>query len=366
VTGKLEKASRDGVVARPEPRRLDMGEIARRAGVARSTVSYALSGKRTISHRTRRRILKVVEDLGYRPNASAQALAAGRSRTLGVAIPPAEQRLIETQLSLVAFLSQLASSHDLDLLLSPCSDARDRAFQRMLSGRRVDGVLLMEVRMRDDRVLALRRSGLPHVIVGRPGDPAGLFWVDFDYGGLVERCVEHLAALGHRRVALVNRSAESLASGYGPAQRSLAAFRAAAKRRGVVARPFCCSYDSAGGEGAMTEILAEPAPITAAVVVNESALPGIARALELARMQVPRDFSVMGVVAKRWADDFRPEMTGAIVSHADLARTAFDMLIERIANPGAPARHALLSPPITVRASTGPAPVRREKQRRRG
>lgn len=341
---------------RPRP---NMVEIARRAGVARSTVSYALSGKRTISHRTRRRILKMVEDLRYLPNASAQALAAGRSGTVGLVIPPAQQRLIETQLSFVAFLSELASSHDLDLLLSPCSNAEDRAFVRMLNARRVDGVLLMEVRMRDDRVQALRCSGLPHVIVGRPADPAGLFWVDFDYGGLVERCVDHLADLGHRRIALVNRSAETLASGYGPAERSLAAFRAAAKRRGVSARAFCCSYDSHAGETTMKEILVEPSGITAAVVINESALSGMARALDRARMRVPRDFSVMGVVAKRWADEFHPELTAAVVSHADVARSAFQMLLERIANPGTPVRHVLLSPPIAVRASTGPAPAPR-------
>ncbi len=336
-----------------------MVEIARRAGVARSTVSYALSGKRTISQRTRRRILRMVEDLQYLPNASAQALAAGRSRTVGLIIPPAEQRLIETQLSFIAFLSELASSHDLDLLLSPCSNAEDRAFARMLNGRRVDGVLLMEVRMRDGRVQALRRSGLPHVILGRPADPAGLFWVDFDYGGLVERCVDHLADLGHRRIALVNRSAETLASGYGPARRSLTAFRAAARRRGISGRPFCCSYHSDAGEMVMKEILAQRSGITAAVVINESALPGMARALDGARIRVPRDFSVTGVVAKRWADDFHPEMTAALVSHADLARSAFEMLLERIANPGAPVRHVLLSPAIAVRASTGPAPASR-------
>lgn len=357
MANKRSKISRDGVIAGQRPRRLNMGEVARRAGVARSTVSYALSGKRAISSAVRQRILQVVDDLQYLPNANAQALAAGRSRTVGLVIPPASHHLVESQLSFVAELSELAGSRELDLLLSPCSGAQDRPFARMLSGQRVDGVLLMEVRMQDDRVQALRRSGIPYVLIGRPADPAGLFWVDFDYGNLVERCLDHLADLGHQQVALINRSAQMLASGYGPAQRSLAGFLAAARRRGLSGRPFCCSEDAHAGEAIMNEILAAQPRITAAVVVNENALSGVARALDRASIQVPRDFSVTGVLGERWADGFHPQMSAVVVAHAELARTGFQMLMDRIANPDSPARHVLLSPTITLRGSTGRPPA---------
>jgi transcriptional regulator with XRE-family HTH domain len=63
--------------------------IARRAGVSRSTVSYALSGKRPVAAATRKRIQDVIDELGYRPNATARALKEGRTRTIGLVIPPA-------------------------------------------------------------------------------------------------------------------------------------------------------------------------------------------------------------------------------------------------------------------------------------
>ncbi len=98
---------------------MNIGEIARRAGVSRSTVSYALSGKRPVSAATVRRINDVIAELGYRPNASARALAEGRTRTLGLVIPPASPRLTDVQLGFVASVVEAAAAHDHDVLLSP-------------------------------------------------------------------------------------------------------------------------------------------------------------------------------------------------------------------------------------------------------
>jgi DNA-binding LacI/PurR family transcriptional regulator len=337
-------------------------------GVARSTVSYALSGNRSISQERRAQILRVVEELGYRPNASARALAEGRSRTIGLLLPPPSHRLLDSQLAFVAVLSELASDAGLDLLLSPSGGEHPRSLRRMLSGRRVDGVLVMEVRMRDERIDALERSGIPYVLIGRPADPAGLFWADFDYGGSVERCVDHLAELGHRRIALLNRPAEMLAAGYGVARRAAESFEAAAARRGLRARAFCCPDSAAGGEDRMREILAARPGFTAAVTINDGALAGVSRALDRARVRVPRDFSLIGVVGERWAEDFHPRLTGAVISPGEVVRQAFSLLQQRMAHPRQEPRHFLYVPPITLGATTGRAPgpqARTDKLRRR-
>jgi len=353
-----------GTAGPAEGRRLDIGEIARRVGVARSTVSYALSGNRSISPEKRAEILRVVEDLGYRPNASAQALAEGRSRTIGLLLPPPSHRLLESQLAFVAALSELVSDADLDLLLSPSGGEHPRSFRRMLSGRRVDGVLVMEVRMRDERIDALERSGIPYVLIGRPADPAGLFWADFDYGGLVERCVAHLAERGHRRIALLNRPAEMLAAGYGVACRAVESFEAAAARRGLRARAFCCADSAAGGEDCMREILAARPRFTAAVTINDGALVGISRALDRAQVRVPQDFSLIGVVGERWAEDFHPRLTGPVISPGEVVRQAFGLLKERMAHPRLEPRHFLYVPPITLGATTGWVPEPRRASAR--
>ncbi|GAA3349526.1 LacI family DNA-binding transcriptional regulator [Amorphoplanes nipponensis] len=337
---------------------MNIGEIARRAGVSRSTVSYALSGKRPVTEETRGRIQAVIDELGYRPNAAARALKEGRTRTLGLVIPPASLRLTDMQLSFVASVVEAAARADLDVLLSPSGGDHDRSFERIVSGRRVDGVILMEIRLEDERVARLQQAGLPFVTIGHTAHPHGTCWVDVDYGTLIARCVHHLADLGHRQIALINRSAELVAAGYGPAHRALQGFTEAATQRGIGSLTVTCGDDAAAGEDCIERLREDHPEITAAVTLNEAALPGIQRGLERAGVTVPRDFSIAGVAARHWAEDFRPQLTAADVPTLEMGAGAVDLLLERIAAPEASPRHLLLTPPISLRASTGPAPIR--------
>ncbi|MET7392890.1 LacI family DNA-binding transcriptional regulator [Dactylosporangium sp. NPDC005572] len=336
---------------------MNIGEIARRAGVSRSTVSYALTGKRPVSDATRRRIQAVIDELDYRPNASARALKEGRTRTLGLVIPPASQRLTDMQLGFVASVVEAAARADYDVLLSPSGGDHERSFERVVTGRRVDGVILMEIRLEDDRVTRLQQVGLPFVTIGRTGQAQDMWWVDVDYAALVWRCVHHLADLGHRNVALVNRSTELVAAGYGPGFRALAGFTDAVAERGMAGLDVCCADDAPAGEACVERLRSDHPEVTALVTVNEAALPGIQRGLERAGVRVPRDFSVTGVAARHWAEDFRPPLTAAHVPTHDMGAEAVELLLERLAGPAAAPRHRLHAPPVSLRASTGPVPT---------
>ena len=335
---------------------MNIGEIARRSGVARSTVSYALSGKRPVSEETRRRIQDVIDELDYRPNASARALKEGRTRTVGLVIPPAGARMTSMQLDFVASVVEAAARADLDVLLSPSGGDQDGSFERLISGRRVDGVILMEIRLEDPRVVRLAQTGIPFVTIGRIADPDGTWWVDVDYATLVGQCVDHLADLGHRHIALINRSSALVSSGYGPALRAQEGFAEAVGRRELTGSEFCCEDDAAGGERCVAEILAARPATTAIVTVNEAALPGVQRALERAGQEVPRTFSIAGVAADQWAEEFRPPLTAADVPSLEIGAVAMALLIDRIADLDAAARHRMFTPPISLRSSTGPAP----------
>ena len=334
---------------------MNIGEIARRSGVSRSTVSYALSGKRSVSEATRRRIQQVIDEVGYRPNAAARALKEGRTRTLGLVIPPAAGRLTFMQLEFVASVMEAAARADLDVLLSPSGGDHDRSFERIISGRRVDGVILMEIRLDDPRVTRLRRAGTPFVTIGRTARPHAMSWVDIDYAMLISRCVDHLADLGHRHIVLINRSAELVASGYGPGQRARDGFAEAVTRRGVAGSEFCCADHAQAGEACVEEILRDHPEATAAATINEAALPGVQRALERAGLEIPRRVSIAGVAARHWAEQFHPQLTAADVPAAEIGAIAVQFLIERIAEPAAQPKQQLLTPPISLRSSTGPA-----------
>jgi DNA-binding LacI/PurR family transcriptional regulator len=337
---------------------MDIGEIARRAGVSRSTVSYALSGKRTVSEATRRRIEAVVAEAGYVPNANARALKEGRTRTLGLVIPPASQRLTDMQLGFVASVVEATARLDLDVLLSPSGGDHDRSFERLVTQGRVDGVILMEIRLEDARVQRLQHSKLPFVGIGRTANPDRMSWIDIDYAGLIGRCVDHLADLGHRHIALINRSQELVAAGYGPGHRALAGFTEAVTRRDIAGVDLCCADDAAAGEACMQELRTRHRDVTAIATINEAALPGIQRTLEKFGMVVPHDFSITGVVAQHWAEEFRPPLTAADVPAHEIGARAVELLQERIASPESAPRHILFAPPIALRSTTAPAPAR--------
>ncbi|MFG1688174.1 LacI family DNA-binding transcriptional regulator [Nonomuraea sp. NPDC049269] len=334
---------------------MNIGEIAKRAGVSRSTVSYALTGKRPVSEETKRRIQTVIDELGYRPNAAARALKEGRTRTIGLVIPPASQRLTDMQLGFVASVVDAAARADLDVLLSPSGGEHDRSFERVVTGRRVDGVILMEIRLEDDRVARLLRSGLPFVGIGRTRRPEDMSWVDIDYETLIAKCVHHLADLGHRQVALVNRSAELVAAGYGPGHRAQAGFDRAVAERGLNGVRVCCGDDAQAGQSCLRQLLDEHPELTAIATINEAAVFGMYRALDEAGLTVPGNFSIAGVAAQHWAESLHPPLTAADVPANEMGARAVELLIQRIADPGTPHRHLLAAPPISLRGTTGPA-----------
>jgi DNA-binding LacI/PurR family transcriptional regulator len=214
-------------------------------------------------------------------------------------------------------------------------------------------VILMEILLRDPRVDRLTTSGLPFVTIGHVVDSAASRWVDVDYAGLISRCVRHLADLGHEHVVLINRSDELVAAGYGPAMRASAGFLETAEGFGMTAHDVCCADDPAAGLACFEQILEHRPEVTAAVTINEAALPGVQRALHRAGLDVPRDFSLTGVIADRLAEDFHPPLTAANVPAGEMAGLAVELLLEQIADPAATPRHALLQPPISLRSSTG-------------
>ena len=337
---------------------MNIGEIARRAGVARSTVSYTLSGKRPVSEETRKRVQAVIEELNYRPNAAARALKEGRTHTIGLVIPPASQRLTDMQLGFVGSVVDAAARADLDVLLSPSGGEHGRSFERVVTGGRVDGVVLMEIRMEDDRVDRLQQSGLPFVGIGRTREPEGMSWVDIDYEALIMKCVHHLADLGHRHIALVNRSEELVAAGYGPGHRAQAGFARAVEERDLIGVEVCCSDEADGGRPCVERLLAAHPGLTAIATINEAAIAGMYRALNQAGMAVPDAFSIAGVAARHWAETMQPPLTAADVPADEMGTRAVELLIQRIADPSAAPRHILIAPPISLRSTTGPAKPR--------
>ncbi|MFE2427907.1 LacI family DNA-binding transcriptional regulator [Streptomyces sp. NPDC059373] len=283
--------------------------------------------------------------------------SAAPTRTLGLVYPPGGRRYSGMQLDFIGSVTEVAQAHDYDVLLTSGTEVADPPFQRLLDGllegHRVDGVIVMEIRLDDPRVDHLTALGVPFVCIGRTGVEK-TWWVDLDFGVLSRACVRHLADLGHRRIAFVNRSEALFRSGYGPAHHGLEGFTEGMAELGLTGMAYLCDDDPAAGEACLEQILADDPETTAVVTMNEAGLGGLYRGLTRAGRVVPRDFSVAGVAAGPWAERVTPQLTAADVPAQEMGRIGVELMMERLGRPDAPPRHVLLRPLISLRASTGP------------
>ena len=177
-------------------------EVADRAGVSVTTVSHALNGKGRISPQTRQRVSEIAEQLGYHPNATARNLAGGRSGLIGLAVAQAgEGSFAVSDYAYFAELISAASVAALDCgyALMLASAAQVEAWKRLP----IDGAIIVDPVSRDPLIEHVRRTGAPLVTAGRvPGAKQG-YWVDSDHRAVTHASLDHLAARGAQRIALL-------------------------------------------------------------------------------------------------------------------------------------------------------------------
>jgi DNA-binding LacI/PurR family transcriptional regulator len=145
--------------------------------------------------------------------------------------------------------------------------------------------------------------------------------------------------------------------GYESAHRGLEGFQRAVAARGLTGRHHPCEDDAVSGQACVEQILDDDPATTAIVTLNEAALGGLYQGLARAGRSVPGDFSIAGVALPHWAQMVTPQLTAADVPAAQLGRLAVDLLMARLADPDGQPRHHLLAPPVSLRGSTGPAPL---------
>jgi DNA-binding LacI/PurR family transcriptional regulator len=334
-----------------------MKDVAEKAGVSLSTISYVLSGSRPISEATRVHILKVMDELDFHPNAVARALAAKHTRVIALLLSPQERGLGISELEFVRGASEAArgADHHLVLLTEGMESESDLAYLKRQG--LVDGVILMEVHLQDARVSLLQKLGMPFSLLGRPDPALGLPFADIDFDLTIHQVVDHLSALGHRRIGFVNQSRETFESGYGPAVRASEAFDHWTAHAGCLGKTaFSPSTPRDGWQACQTLLGVAQAP-TALVVMNDRALPGVLQALAARGLRVPEDVSVVSAVTSATASEMMvPALTSADAPSQELARISVANLISTIETNHGPTENVLIPCRLTPRASTGPCP----------
>jgi DNA-binding LacI/PurR family transcriptional regulator len=330
-----------------------MAEIASRVGVALSTVSYVLSGKRPVSEDMRARVLAAIEELDYRPHRPARALASGTSHTIALLLPSPHWDLVPVQQTFVAGATQATSASDYALLLST-TVAEPETIVRLVATRRADGVILMETLADDPRVKQLQAAGLPFSLIGRTADTSGISYVDIDFGDAVRTSLAHLVGLGHRCIALFNFPQDQLDAGYTSALIARDAFEQSTTQLGIRGIHLTCPHPAQAAFAVASRLLDSEPECTAAITTGWQ-FTGLLGALRAAELHVPDDFSVVSVIAAQFAEMLTPALTGVEWPAFEAGRLAAEMLIEQLTDSTVAHRQLLIGGELVIRESTGPA-----------
>jgi DNA-binding LacI/PurR family transcriptional regulator len=327
-------------------------DVARHAGVSPSTVSYALSGKRPISEETRQRVEASIRELGYRPHAGARALASSRSNVLALVIPLRTGIHVPVVMRFAVSVVTTARSHDHDVLLLTQEEGEE-GLRRVADTALVDAMIVMDVQLDDPRLPLLRSLDRPSVMIGFPAEADGLTCIDLDFKAAGELCVERLAGLGHRVVALVGSPPEVYVRGTAFAQRVVQGFTAAADRNGLASSVHPCEAAPAAAMAVAEQLLREQPALTGVVVHNEPLLEPLVDAFEQLGLRVPGDLSITAICPDELAESVRVPVTSVALPTAELGSRAVELLMKKLDGKAVPDA-TLLAPRLTERASTAP------------
>lgn len=332
-----------------------MREVARHAGVSIATVSFVVNGTKPVSAATRARVQASMDELGFRRNVLARALASNRTRNLALVFPALEHRLGNTALGVLTSAAVAASARGFNLVLWPVSNDPAQ-LEEYVTGGLVDAVLLMEVTAEDARIPLLQRLDLPFALIGRTAEPSGLAYVDMDFAGAVESGLDHLTALGHEHIALLlGEIASPRLVGYGPIARTGEAFEHGMRRRGLTPVVVSAPQTPAGGRAAAAQLLRDHPQITATLVLNEDALPGLLAGLTAHGRSIPRDMSVLGLATSADAVAMSdPPVSTFVAPGSDLGRLSVDSMVDRLDDPATPLVQALIPCELQLGDTTSP------------
>jgi LacI family transcriptional regulator len=304
-----------------------MADVAARARVSVSTVSHVVNGTRPVDPRTKERVERAIAETGYIPNRVARSLVRRDTQLIGIVMAALTNRFF---VATVAAIDRAGRRHGYNCVLA---DSRDQvsyeteALNTLLT-RRVDGVILAPAagdrRPVLDRLLA---EGVPTVLVDRFADDR------FDQVGVenveaTAKLVEHLAGLGHTRIAFV-----SGLRGLSTTDERVTGYFLGLKRAGLAAnRDLLMSGRSTApaAERAVQDLLDRQPPPTAIVSGNNYMTIGVLRALLARGAKVPDDIAVAAFDDIEFSDVFQPRLTVIAQPLQQIAATAVDLLIRRM------------------------------------
>jgi DNA-binding LacI/PurR family transcriptional regulator len=339
--------------------RVTSRDVAKRAGVSRTTVSFVLNNVQgmNISAETRQRVLEAAKELDYVPYAAARTLASGRTRTIGLVISHAQHIQVDVYISQVLYiLNEVCHQHGFRLLIEALEDvSRPDAYVELVGARQIDGLVVLNPRLDDSQLPQLMEQGYPLVVMGDHPHPTACY-VNVDQVRSTESGVAHLIGLGHRRIAFINfaplhyLAAAGRLSGYQAALESAGlAFDERLARVG--------NYSPASGYATMASLLENDPLPTALMAGNDTIAFGAIAAIHEAGLRIPDDIAIVGYDDIPKARYAVPPLTTMRLPALEQARRCGEMVIQLVSGKAPVERQVTLEAELVIRHSCGAKPL---------
>ncbi len=329
-------------------------DIAQAVGKSVSTVSSALNDYDDVSEETKALVRQVAREMGYTPNIAAQRLRRRQTDTLGLILPTFGPRFSDPYFSeLLAGIGNQSAANGLDLLVStqaPGPD-EDEAYRRLVSGQRVDGLLVVRTRCDDPRIAFLVGRGFPFVAFGRTQQNFDFPYVDEDGVLGMELATQHLIDRGHRRIAFIAAPPDLMF-----ALHRLMGFKQAMEKNGLAVDESLLivgDLTQKTGRRLAGELLDRPDRPTAIVACNDLMALGAMTSAQERGLVVGQDVAITGFDDIPPAQHSHPPLTTVHQPIYRIGQMICDMLIAQIKDEGLKESHVVLQPSLIVRGSSG-------------
>ncbi len=336
-------------------KRVTSHDVARLAGVSRTTVSLVLNNAPNahISSETRRRVLEAARQLNYYPNAVARSLVSQRTMTLGLVLcQTPEQVFADPFLPQVLLgVNTVAQARGYRILLETISEDQEDGYSTLAREKRIDGFILSGPRSNDKALRDLHAEGFPIVLLGQLRD-VDIPFVDVDNEAAAYTAVEHLIRLGHTRIAMITNGPLV----YTASQDRLAGYRRALETYGLPYDPTLVAegaFREESGQAAMERILGVLPRPTAVFAASDAIALGAMVTLRRHGLRIPHDMALVGFDDIPLAAYVDPPLTTVRLPAYELGREAAELLMDIVEEKATEEKRKLLETTLIVRASCG-------------
>lgn len=323
-------------------------DVAREANVSMATVSRVVNANQNVKPATRKKVLKVIEELGYRPNAVARGLASKKTTTVGVIIPDISNSLYA---ELARGIEDIATMYRYNIILSNSDQNENKELQLLetMLGKQVDGIVFMSDVISAELLYEMKRSPTPIVLAGSIDETAAIASVNIDYYGAAFEAVKRFTDNGHKKIAFISGPLTSMIN----KEYKLKAYKEALAEAGIdydenLVVECNNSYDE-GIEAVQTLAPLEP---TAYFVSNDEMSIGVIHGLEEQGKKIPADAEIISYENSKLARMARPTLTSVAFPLYDIGAVSMRLLTKYMNNEEIEEKQVILPYRIEERQST--------------